>query len=283
MLDKRRNAFRPDLADAALRGQVTAADFVEAQAAQLVAPLAPLRRDPEANASLETEALLGERVSVFEQRPDGWCWVQLLRDGYVGWMEAQHINFGTCAMTHEIHAPRTLVFPVADIKQPPVTALPMGAQFAVADEAEDKNARYFLIEHLGWVVQQHGQPLVDHAADYASVAQSLMGAPYLWGGKSALGLDCSGLVQLSTAMAGYRLPRDADMQEKEAGSLLSDAQTLCRGDLVFWKGHVGIMLNAETLLHANVHHMAVAAEPLANAVARAESRGSFITCRRRLG
>ncbi|QOG06339.1 C40 family peptidase [Aureimonas sp. OT7] len=282
-LDRRRNAIRPDLADARLKGQVQAERFVDGRPARVAAPLAPLRRRPASDAPLETEALCSEALTVFEDAGEGWMWVQLASDGYVGWMPSEAVAFGAAAPTHIVHVPRTLVFPGPDIKRPPLYGLTMGAGIVAAGTAEDANATYVLVEPFGAVVSHHCRPAADAAAaDFVVVAEALTNVPYLWGGKSALGIDCSGLVQLAVGMAGLALPRDTDMQEAEAGAPLAPGAALQRGDLIFWKGHVGIMRDAGTLLHANAHHMMVASEPLAEAEARAAAKGSPVTSRRRL-
>ncbi|MCM2504710.1 C40 family peptidase [Aureimonas altamirensis] len=282
-LDRRRNAARPDLADARLKGQVTAERFVDGRPARIIAPLAPLRRRPASDAPLETEALCGEALTVFEDTGEGWMWVQLASDRYVGWMPSEVVAFDAAAPTHIVTAPRTLVFPGPDIKRPPLGGLTMGAGIVAAGTAEDVNGAYVLVQPFGAVVARHCRPVADApGANFVGIAEGLMNAPYLWGGKSALGIDCSGLVQLAAGMAGLALPRDTDMQEAEAGAPLAPGEPMRRGDLVFWKGHVGIMRDARTLLHANAHHMMVASEPLATAEARAAAKGSPITSRRRL-
>lgn len=282
-LDRRRNAVRPDLADARLKGHVAAERFADGRPARVATPLAPLRRRPASDAPLETEALCGEALTVFEDAGEGWMWVQLASDGYVGWMPSEAVAFGAAAPTHIVHVPRTLVFPGPDIKRPPLCGLTMGAGIVAAGTAEDANATYVLVEPFGAIVSHHCTPAAGAAAtDYVGVAEGLMNVPYLWGGKSALGIDCSGLVQLAAGMAGLALPRDTDMQEAEAGAPLAPGAAMRRGDLVFWKGHVGIMQDARTLLHANAHHMMVASEPLAQAEARAAAKGSPVTSRRRL-
>ncbi|MFD2237886.1 C40 family peptidase [Aureimonas populi] len=280
-LDPRLNAFRPDLADRRLDGRVRAARFVGGAARRVTAPLAALRRRPASDAPLETQALAGEAVLVFDEPGEGWAWVQLESDSYVGWMESEALGPPAGAPSHEVSVPRTLVFPGPDIKLPPVSDLPMGARIAARGVAEDRNARYVLIEPFGAVVEQHLRPVGAAAAeDFVSVAERFLGAPYLWGGKSVLGMDCSGLVQLSLAMTGRAAPRDTDMQEAFFAPV-GEKEPRRRGDLIFWKGHVGLMLDGERLLHANAHHMMTAVEPLAEAVARLAARGAPVTSVRR--
>ncbi|ORE93958.1 NlpC/P60 family protein [Aurantimonas sp. 22II-16-19i] len=282
-LDARRNAFRPDLADMRLKGRVEAERFVEGEPRRIAAPIAPLRRRPAADAPLETELLMGERVRVFEETGDGWCWAQAEADGYVGYLPAACLGPDDAPPpTARVAVPRTLVFPGPDIKRPPLGALPMGALVAVTGTASDHNADYAELSSGGHVVRQHLAPLDALQADFVAVAERFVAVPYLWGGKSALGIDCSGLVQLALQMTGVAAPRDTDMQERELGTRLAGIEGLRRGDLVFWKGHVGIMLDGQRLLHANAHHMMTAIEPLQAAVDRLAARGAPVTSIRRL-
>lgn len=282
-LDPRLHAARPDLADRRLEGRVPAERFVEGVPATVAVAVADLRRAPSPGAPLETQALFGEPILVFEETGEGWSWVQLGRDGYVGWMPSIAFLPGEGgAPTHRVAVPRTLVFPGPDIKQPPMGDLPLGATVRARGAASDRNAAYVLVEPFGAVVQQHLAPIGEPAADFVAVAAGFLGVPYLWGGKSALGIDCSGLVQLSLEAAGHAAPRDTDLQFAGLGTALASDEPPRRGDLVFWPGHVGIMLDADQLLHANAHHMMTAVEPLADAVARMEAKGVPVSGRRRL-
>ncbi|GGE09680.1 peptidase P60 [Aureimonas endophytica] len=283
-LDRRLHAYRPDLADRRLEGRVAAARFVEGEPCRVAVPVAPLRRAPEPDAMQETEALFGEGVRVFETRAeDGWAWAQLDTDGYVGWMAAGDLGAPGAAPTHRVAAPSTLLFPGPDIKRPVLAHLPMGALLATVGEASDHNATYALVEPEGAVVVQHLLGMDAALPDFVATAERWLGAPYLWGGKTAAGTDCSGLVQAALHMAGMAAPRDTDMQEAVLGTGLPEGESLRRGDLVFWRGHVGLMLDAERLLHANAFHMAVTIEPLAETRRRFEAKGVFVTSRKRLG
>lgn len=275
-LDPRVTPFRPDLAAKHLQGQVEAAHFVEGTSYQVIDPLAPVRRAPAHDAPLQTEALFGERVTVYETDAEGWAWGQLEADGYVGWLPLNALIAATSAPTHKISALRTFGFPAANIKTPPILWLPLGARIRVQREQPP-----FVVTPFTFVPARHVAALETTEHDFVSVAERFLGTPYLWGGKSANGIDCSGLVQTALQAAGVACPRDSDMQEAALGEPAPVAQ-LRRGDLVFWKGHVAIARDATTLIHANAYHMAVAIEPTADALARINAAGSDVTSVRRV-
>jgi len=276
-LDPRINPFRPEIAASYLRGQVEAARFVEGIRHQVVEPTAALRRSASHQARLDTEALFGERVRIYETTDEGWAWGQLEADGYVGWLSANALGPVGAAPTHKVSVPRALVFPAPDIKTPPVAALPMGAQLAITRQDER-----FAVTASGWhVPETYVTPIKARRQDFVAIAEQFVDTPYLWGGKTSLGLDCSGLVQISLQAAGIACPRDSDMQELALGKLSSLA-SLRRGDLLFWKGHVAIARDPETIIHANAHHMLVAIEPAGEAIARIKAAGGEITAIKRV-
>lgn len=269
-LDRRLHAVRPDLADERLRERVSSARFAAGVARQVLGPSAPLRRNPRQDAVLDTEALAGEAVLVFDDQ-EGWSWVQLQTDGYVGYVPSDALGPAGPAPTHRVSALRTFVFPGPDLKLPPISHFPMCAGITPLDG----QGEYVRLASGGWVFGGHLAPADEHAPDFVAVAERLLGTPYLWGGKTSLGLDCSGLLQLSLALAGMAAPRDTDLQRNALGTPVEierDLSGLRRGDLVFWPGHVGIMRDGATLLHANAHHMAVASEPLMDAETRIRAR-----------
>lgn len=285
-LDPRLNAFRPDLADVRLEGQVQAARFVAGERRRIVAPVAAVRRAPRADAAIDSEALLGETVRVFETTAEGWSWVQLEADGYVGFIAAEAIGPVDPEPTHHVTALRTFVYPAADMKLPPVATLSIGSRLALGEKAETRGTPYFrLADGSGAVVARHVAPVdAPPEADFVAVAERFLETPYLWGGRSAFGIDCSGLVQAALAATGYAAPRDSDQQAATLGEPVEGglAGDLAHGDLVFWKGHVGILRDAGTLLHASGYHMAVVEEPLAEALARYAGLGVVSTGVRRI-
>jgi cell wall-associated NlpC family hydrolase len=280
LFDPRVTPARPDLAAEFLRGKVEAARFVAGEPFRVVAPNAPLRRAPDVETPPETEALYGEAVVVYEARGD-WRWVQLARDGYVGYLPAAALGPAKTP-THKIAALRCHAYPAPSIKRPPRFALSLGALVAV----EKFDGDFAVTDDGLFLYARHVAPIGAREPDFAAVAERFLETPYLWGGRTSEGIDCSGLAQTALLAAGIPAPRDTDMQEAALGRPLplSDARArLQRGDLVFWKGHVGIMRDAATLLHANGFAMKVASEPLAEARARIDkSGGGAITTIRRL-
>jgi cell wall-associated NlpC family hydrolase len=277
--DPRVTPARADLAAKHLQGKVQAVRFVDGRVYEVIEPQAPLRREPRPDASLDTEALKGERVTVYDSNGEGWAWGQLAADGYVGWLPDNALAPPGAAPTHKVTALRTLVFPGPSIKLPPLEALPLGARLAIA-RAEDRMA---VTPSGAYVPAAHLAPISDNETDFVAVAERFLGTPYLWGGKTALGLDCSGLVQVALTTCGVACPRDSDMQEKALGTAVAaDFPALRRGDLIFWKGHVAIVRDRDALLHANAHHMAVVIEPIAEALTRIRNAGSEISSIRRI-
>jgi len=280
-LDPRITPTRGDIAAKFLEGKVQAERFVEGHLCAVIAPQAPLRQHPSSQASLETEAIFGDSFTVYEDNNEGWCWGQLESDGYVGWMPSAALGADGPAPTHRVDALRTFVFPGRSIKLPPVEALPFGSRVCI-DHIEGDLAA---ISAKGFVPVQHLKPIDERAKDFVAVAERFVGTPYLWGGKTASGIDCSGLVQITLNAAGQNVPRDSDMQERALGqsvSMRGGETVLRRGDLLFWPGHVAIACSEDRMIHANACHMAVAIEPIAQAVERIAAAGSALRSIRRL-
>ncbi len=281
-LDRRINAYRDDLAAESLRGKVEAKQFAKGELRQNIASLSPIRQAPRFDAPLETEMLFGERAVLFAVE-EGWAWVQAELDGYVGYSSSDALVEQITTPTHRVRALRSHLYPGPDIKVPPFDILSMNSQVVV----ESIDGRFAKLSTGLFIIAAHLDPVDEFAVDFVAVAEQFLGAPYVWGGRTSIALDCSALVQLSLQAAGVSVPRDTDMQEAAIGEPLSDPHdqsAYARGDLIFWKGHVGIMLDETRLLHCNVHHMAVAIEPVAEAIARIEaSEGKVISVRRGAG
>jgi hypothetical protein len=275
--DPRITPARPDLAAAHLRGKIAAERFVEGTEQEVVVGVAPLRKEPSHQAPLLTEALYGERVTIYETDEEGWAWGQLKSDSYVGWMPASALLAPQAEPTHRVSALRTLVFPGPSIKLPPTDALPLEARVAVVRQDDD----LAVTATGGHIPARHLAPLHSKESDFVAVAERFVGTPYLWGGKSSVGIDCSGLVQVALSACGIACPRDSDMQEVTLGQPISLAG-LQRGDLIFWKGHVAIALGRNSMIHANAFHMAVAIEPVAEGLTRIGAAGTQVSRVRRI-
>jgi hypothetical protein len=279
MADRRLTPARPDLAAKYLEGQVKARRFVTGKRCEIVAAIAALRKTPSSDAALETEALRGERVTVYE-RKDDWAWSQLSSDGYVGYLPVRALGAVGPAPTHRVSALRTFAFPGPSIKLPPAMTLPLGAMLAITREDDA-----FAVTTDGlFVPLQHLAPCDTVEIDFVAIAERFVDTPYLWGGKTSLGIDCSGLVQVALAACGIPCPRDSDLQQAALGRALSEteAKHLQRGDLIFWNGHVAIVRDSQTIVHANAHHMATAIEPTETAMNRIEAAGGRLISIRRL-
>jgi cell wall-associated NlpC family hydrolase len=275
--DSRLTPVRPDLAAAKLRGLVEAPRYAEGEAMQVIEASAPLRRSPQPDAPLETEALFGEAVTVYDEG-EGWAWAQLERDGYVGYLPRAALGAPT-RPTHRVAALRAHAYPGPSIKLPPSMALSLGALLTVVRQDGD----FAVMKDGSHLWARHLAALAFKEPDFVAVAERFLETPYLWGGRTSEGIDCSGLVQTALAGAGIAAPRDSDMLEAALGKPVAIDGALMRGDLVFWKGHVGIMRDPAALLHANGWHMKVVSESLAEARARiAASSGGAVTSVRRM-
>ncbi len=280
--DRRLTPARPDLAADHLRGMIESPRYVAGERQIVFDGSADLRRAPVPDAPLETEALHGEIFTVYDRDDEGWSWGQLERDGYVGFMPSKALTGDIAAPTHRVSVLRSFLYGGPSIKLPPMAALSLGSRVTIIGWKEP-----FAITHRGHYIIADHLVAVDHVErDFVAVAERFLGIPYYWGGKTSLGLDCSGLMQASLDAAGIPAPRDTDMQESMLGAPLAwpdDFSTLERGDLIFWKGHVGVMRDATELVHASGHQMLVVCEPLRHAVDRILAKGAGpVTSIRRL-
>ncbi len=268
--DRRIHAFRADLADARLKGEVAAKRFAPGRPARIAVPVADLRKEPGFDSGMNTQFLYGDDVLVFDEA-DGWAWVQGARDGYVGYIQAAALGPRDGEHTHIVAVPRSFLYPGPDLKFPRAGELSMGSAVQVTDFVETRGTRYAVLASGQAIVAGHARPVGERAGDYVAVAEMFLGAPYLWGGATGFGIDCSGLVQLSMRLTGRDVLRDSDMQAETLGIPVepgSDFSGLRRGDLVFWKGHVAIMTDEKTMIHANGHTMLVSREGLRDAIDR---------------
>ena len=281
-LDKRLNAFRQDLADQRLEGQISCPEFVIGQPRTVIAPIACLRRGPGFDYPQDSQLLLGDSVLQFEAR-DGWAWIQNQRDRYVGYCPLDLLSESTTKITHRIATLSSFAFPEPDIKTHPIATLSMGNGV----EIDNVDEKFSHAKDLGWIYNRHLLPIDQLSMDFVNAAEMFLNVPYLWGGNGFAGIDCSGLVQVSLQLAGLDVARDSDMQEKTLGDKLGvdpNNLSLKRGDLVFWPGHVGIMVDASYLLHANATHMKTTIDPLSEVIPNIQRiEGNGVSAIKRLG
>jgi cell wall-associated NlpC family hydrolase len=276
--DRRITAARPDLAAAHLKGIVSAERYVEGRIMQVGRGATGLRTAPSHDAHLETELLFGERFIVYEFK-DGWAWGQAVLDDHVGYARAEDFAEVGPVATHRVIARGTPLLIAPEAKPPARAILPLNAKLYVAEEGR----RFSRLGDGGYVYFGHIAGVGSHVvADWVGVAEGFVGAPYVWGGKTFAGLDCSGLIQTALEAAGIRAPRDTDLMEAALGTPISIDGPLQRGDLVFWKGHMGAMLDGVCLLHASGSAMQVVIEDFASARARILGEGLPVRTIKRL-
>ena len=266
-LDPRTALIRDGRASTALEGVVAAKSYVEPTKRRLTVPAAAIRREPKAASEQMDQLLFGELFDVLEEQ-GGWAFGQARRDGYVGFVEAAALGEAEAETTHWVSALRTYAFCEPNIKSAPVGLYSMNSLVAV----EAREGRFARGAGTGWFVESHLSPIGFGESDHAAVAECFLGAPYQWGGRESLGLDCSGLVQQALYACARTCPRDSDMQEALGHPV--ERGELRRGDLIFWRGHVAILTGERSIVHANAHHMMVAREGLDEAVERIRAAGA---------
>ncbi len=283
-LDPRINPYNENIAAAHLEGKVEAKGYASPLRHQVRMPVVPLHRKPATASPLETQLVMGSEFDVYDMHAT-WLWGQEVQEdgkGYVGFVPKMALTPRIFAPTHRVSAIRAPAFLKADLKSAIRISLPMNAKLL----AEEEDGDYIKMLDVGYVHKSHIVEIGTEPTDFVEAAEMHFGLPYVWGGVSPDGVDCSGLVQTALRAAGSDAPRDADLQEAALGKAIGFNEELMgleRGDLVFWKGHVGIMGDPQMLLHANAHHMSVAIEPLREAVERIAETAGPITSIKRLG
>lgn len=244
---------------------------------RVIATVADIYGAPDTTAlrgKFESQLVYGETFTV-EREENGWCHGFSAHDGYPGYMESRHLQPVAALKppTHVITAARTPVYRDASIKSPRIDVLSFGSLVTVTEQGE----KFSRIYRGGWLYNTHLSTLDLHDEDYVTTARKFLETPYYWGGRSGFGIDCSGLVQVALARAGIACPRDTDKQIEAVGQLIET--TPRTGDIVYFPGHVGIMVDDENILHANAFHMKTCIEPLW----QVEERSGGITATRRIG
>lgn len=264
--DPRETPANGRVAAAHLRGRVQAGRFVDPRLHRVVRPLADLLRSP--SGPRERQVLLGEGFEVLEVR-EGRAFGWAARDGFVGYVPAEALSDAAPEPTHIVAVPATHAYSAPDPKRPEIWSLSFGSRLRVVSASGG-----FFETAEGWFVPKpHLRPAHAPFADPVTVAQLFLGVPYLWGGNTIWGIDCSGLVQAAFLACGRACPGDSDQQERALGCALSDGTPPERGDLLFWKGHVALVVDPQVMIHANAHTMSVAHERIDEARARIEAAG----------
>ncbi len=272
--DPRLNPWRDDIAADHLRGEVEAPAFVRGQDHDVIAPVTNLHRSPAHGAVVDSQLLLGERFRVYDVK-GAWAWGQCQHDDYVGYVLREDLDM--CQnITHIVRQLRSHIFSDPDIKSRPIMAVSMGSRLS----AIGSSGRFTELENGGFIVSQAIMPESATVPDYIATARQFLGTPYLWGGRESMGIDCSGLVQIALSMAGLACPRDSDLQEASLGYAVNEEPIA--GDIVFWRGHVGLISAPGRLLHANATHMQVVEEDFTEASERIASTSGSVTAIKRL-
>ena len=269
-LDRRLNVYSDTVADRQLQDRISAERYVDGVAVQVCVPVADLSPSSTSTSAIEAQLLLGQSAKRFDQK-DGRSWIQADHNRYVGWVDDNCLSSKILLPTHRVVVPRTFIYPGPELKLRPDSQVSMGSLVTVTRTVKERGTNYAILENGQAMIQSHLQTVKEQSQDYVTVAEALLNTPYLWGGDSAFGLDCSGLVQLTMAMTGHSVLRDSDMQAATIGQPISpgpDFADLRRGDLIFWKGHVAIVQGNGDVIHANGHTMTVASEPLRAAIDR---------------
>ena len=271
-MDRRLTLANDRIAEIGLRGEVDAPTYAELVAAEVAVPLVDLLSAPDG--TRDRQVLLGDGFGVLERR-DGFAFGRAAKDGYCGYLPEAALGPPT-GVTHWVAASATHLYDAPKVQARNLAALGFGARLRVTG----REGAFAGTPH-GFVPARHLRPLGHWFDDPVAVAGLFLGVPYLWGGNGHGGIDCSGLVQAAHLGCGIACPGDSDMQ-RGAGEATGDDAPPRRGDLLFWKGHVAMMVDGDRMIHATGHSMAVVVEPAAEAIARIASEGLEVIARRRL-
>ena len=275
--DRRITAARPDLAAAHLKGIVPAERYREGRIKQVAHAAAGLRLAPSSEATLETELLFGEIFTVYELK-NGWVWGQGALDSHVGYAPAEAFSDAVTVPTHRVTARATPLLTAPDVKLPSRAILSLNAKLSIVEQTD----RFSSLADGACIFSAHIAPIASRASDWVAVAEGFLGVPYVWGGKTFAGIDCSGLIQAALEAAGITAPRDTDLMELALGEPIALDAPLERGDLIFWKGHMGAMLDGARLLHASAASMQVVIEDFPAARTRIAADGLPVRTIKRL-
>jgi len=243
----------------------------------VVKPSIPMKSNPNQTSTLETECLFGETVTILDSRLD-WYYCKLLTDNYCGWVQKNYLG-ETIKSSHRVIANRAYLFKDNDIKSGHINYLPLGSQIYVRD-LDDFWAKVYLgnnsKQKFAYIPRRHIIKNEDKIEDWVITAEKLIGTPYVWGGRDSIGLDCSALLQLSYQTYGENIPRNSIDQSLLSKEIVHNNEKLERGFVIFWEGHVGIMVDETYCVHANAFHMEVSKEPLVKILERAGKNNPII-------
>lgn len=281
--DPRITPVRDDLAADSLRAQFPGRRYAQGETHQVIGDGVSLRFTPSTSAATESQLVYGETFTVYEDR-NGWAWGRNERDGYVGYVPSNCLRDEVSETDHQVVTRSTYLYPAPDIKMPPSAKISMSAQV----KAVDVEGNFLQIDSGEWIFARHLVQTAYIMPDLISTAFKFMGTPYLWGGRSCHGLDCSSLVQFALRMAGIDVPRDSDLQAAAIGVEVpmknpNDLSGIEDGDLIFFPGHVGFYVEHWRFLHANAYDMQVSVHNLSDVLDRANAEDAGITCIRRSG